>query len=171
MQSKESLATSRLVSLGCWIEPSDGHTKRVSFNDVIDCCVDVTHSDLQQLAFLPKLEEVCFYGVPVDGRILSSLPCTETLSDINLNCTSVTPSEISLIERFPNLKMVGLMETSANDECVNAILSCSKITNLRIDGTDITPSGMMRLATSLDLDTLWIGGTQISSESLASIAC
>ena len=69
MQNKESIATSRLVSVGCWIEPSDGHTKKVSFNDINDGCVNVTHSDLRQLAFLPRLEDVCFYGVPVDALL------------------------------------------------------------------------------------------------------
>lgn len=166
MRTEESVATSKLKSLGCCIESSGGHTTRVSFEE----CIDPTYDDLRHLAALPHLQRLCFYGTPVDSEILSSLTCSLSLTNLNLNCTSVTEDAVKLVANFPNLRMIGLMATSTADDCLDSLLSCADITNLRIDDTRITPVGTTLLAQNLELETFWIGGSQLSAESLLAIS-
>ncbi len=166
MANQESIATSTLESIGCWTESSGGHTTRDTFDD----CINPSYDDLRHLAALPCLKRVCFYGTPVDGNLLSSLTCDQTLTSLNLNCTSITQSDVKIIARFPKLEHVGLMGTPADDDCLESLLSCPEITNLRIDGTNITPDGTVRLVKKLDLNTFWIGGNQLSTESLTAIS-
>ena len=166
MQNRELLATENLQSIGCWTESSNGHTTRVSFDE----CIEPTYDDLRYLASLPHLKDLCFYGTPVDGKILSALTCNQTLTHLNLNCTAISRDATKLLAKFPNLQLVGLMATSTDDDCLQSLLSCQHITNLRVDDTKITHVGTSSLVENLDLDTLWIGGTQLSAESLASIS-
>ena len=166
MTQKESIATSALESIGCWTETSDGHTTWLSF----ESCGTPDYAELRHVADLPYLKDLCFYGTPVDGAILSSLTCGRTLTSLNLNCTSISTNGIKEIAKFPKLNMLGLMATATDDSCLESLLLCPEITNLRIDDTQITASGTTRLVENLELTTLWIGGDQISSESLAAIS-
>lgn len=162
-------AIEHLNAIGATVKSSAGKVTEINFDE---CPLDtVQHDSLARLAHFSSMADVCFYGTPVDGPILSSLTCQATLRSLNLNCSTVGNSDIVPVQHFSSLEFLGLMDTSVNDDAIDLILHCSKLNYVRIDGAAISDVGAASLARSLPLTRFWISGSQISAASIDAIRC
>jgi hypothetical protein len=157
-------AMTSLIRAGACIRADDDGIA-VSFEE----CGATSLETLELLIHIPNLTSLCFYDTPVDGSLLQRLTSHDTLRSLNLNGTSVVAADCVLVSRFPHLQTIGLMDTLADDSCIDSLLTCRELWNLRIDGTHVSPAGLERLVAGLPLTSLWIGGRQVTIDSMTAV--